>query len=105
MTIKPTACVRQHSREETAVHAFELLCSIRFALNAAQSVGPHQQERGEHEASISCTAASAIARAAVAGERLFPVLAWDLSFREELHAIDAVVAGQGIAICSNIVII
>jgi LysR family glycine cleavage system transcriptional activator len=28
----------------------------------------------------------------------------DLSFREELHAIDAVVAGQGIAICSNIVV-
>ncbi|MBB6487768.1 LysR substrate-binding domain-containing protein [Rhizobium lusitanum] len=29
---------------------------------------------------------------------------WDLSFREELHAIDAVVAGQGIAICSDVVI-
>ena len=29
---------------------------------------------------------------------------WDLSFREELHAIDAVVAGQGIAICSDIVV-
>jgi LysR family transcriptional regulator, glycine cleavage system transcriptional activator len=28
----------------------------------------------------------------------------DLSFREELHAIDAVVAGQGIAICSDVVI-
>ncbi len=28
----------------------------------------------------------------------------DLGFREELHAIDAVVAGQGIAICSDIVI-
>ena len=27
-----------------------------------------------------------------------------LSFREELHAIDAVVAGQGIAICSDVVI-
>ena len=30
--------------------------------------------------------------------------AWDLSFREEIHAIDAVVAGQGIAICSDIVV-
>lgn len=30
--------------------------------------------------------------------------AWDLSFREELHAIDAVVAGQGIAICSDLVV-
>jgi len=30
--------------------------------------------------------------------------AWDLSFREELHAIDAVIAGQGIAVCSNIVV-
>lgn len=29
---------------------------------------------------------------------------WDLSFREELHAIDAIVAGQGIAICSSIVV-
>ena len=29
---------------------------------------------------------------------------WDLSFREELHAIDAVMAGQGIAICSDVVI-
>lgn len=29
---------------------------------------------------------------------------WDLSFREELHAIDAVVAGQGIAILSNVVV-
>lgn len=30
--------------------------------------------------------------------------AWDLSFREELHAIDAVIAGQGIAVCSDIVV-
>jgi LysR family glycine cleavage system transcriptional activator len=30
--------------------------------------------------------------------------AWDLSFREELHAIDAVVAGQGVAICSDVVV-
>ena len=30
--------------------------------------------------------------------------AWALSFREELHAIDAVVAGQGIAICSDVVV-
>jgi LysR family glycine cleavage system transcriptional activator len=30
--------------------------------------------------------------------------AWDLSFREELHAIDAVVAGQGIAIFSDVVV-
>lgn len=30
--------------------------------------------------------------------------AWDLGFREELHAIDAVVAGQGMAICSDIVV-
>jgi LysR family glycine cleavage system transcriptional activator len=30
--------------------------------------------------------------------------AWDLSFSEELHAIDAVIAGQGIAICSDIVV-
>jgi LysR family glycine cleavage system transcriptional activator len=29
---------------------------------------------------------------------------WDLSFREELHAIDAVAAGQGIAIFSDIVV-
>jgi LysR family glycine cleavage system transcriptional activator len=29
---------------------------------------------------------------------------WDLSFREELHAIKAVVAGQGIAICSDVVV-
>jgi LysR family transcriptional regulator, glycine cleavage system transcriptional activator len=29
---------------------------------------------------------------------------WDLSFREELHAIDAVVAGQGIAVCSDITV-
>jgi LysR family glycine cleavage system transcriptional activator len=35
---------------------------------------------------------------------LIPDKAWDLSFREELHAIDAVVAGQGIAICSNVVV-
>ncbi len=30
--------------------------------------------------------------------------AWDLSFREELHAIDAVAAGEGIAILSDIVV-
>jgi LysR family transcriptional regulator, glycine cleavage system transcriptional activator len=30
--------------------------------------------------------------------------AWDLSFREELHAIDAVVGGQGVAICSELVV-
>jgi LysR family glycine cleavage system transcriptional activator len=30
--------------------------------------------------------------------------AWDLSFKEELHAIDAVVAGEGIAILSDIVV-
>jgi LysR family glycine cleavage system transcriptional activator len=29
---------------------------------------------------------------------------WKLSFREELHAIDAVIAGQGMAICSDIVV-
>jgi LysR family glycine cleavage system transcriptional activator len=29
---------------------------------------------------------------------------WDMSFREELHAIDAVVAGQGVAVCSDIVV-
>ncbi len=29
---------------------------------------------------------------------------WDLSFREELHAIDAVVAGQGVAMFSDIVV-
>ncbi|MDF3835367.1 LysR substrate-binding domain-containing protein [Cupriavidus basilensis] len=29
---------------------------------------------------------------------------WALSFREELHAIDAVVAAQGIAICSDVVV-
>jgi LysR family glycine cleavage system transcriptional activator len=29
---------------------------------------------------------------------------WDLSFREELHAIDAVVGGQGVAICSDTVV-
>lgn len=30
--------------------------------------------------------------------------AWDLSFKEELHAIDAVVAGEGIAILSDVVV-
>ena len=30
--------------------------------------------------------------------------AWDVSFREELHAIDAVVGGQGVAICSDVVV-
>ena len=30
--------------------------------------------------------------------------AYDLSFREELHAIDAVVGGQGVAICSDVVV-
>lgn len=30
--------------------------------------------------------------------------AWDLSFREEHHAIEAVAAGQGVAICSDIVV-
>lgn len=30
--------------------------------------------------------------------------ACDLSFREELHAIDAVVGGQGVAICSDVVV-
>lgn len=29
---------------------------------------------------------------------------WALRFREELHALDAVIAGQGIAICSDIVL-
>lgn len=29
---------------------------------------------------------------------------WGLSFREELHAIDAVVGGQGVAICSEVVV-
>lgn len=29
---------------------------------------------------------------------------WDLSFSEELHAIDAAIAGQGIAICSDVVV-
>jgi LysR family glycine cleavage system transcriptional activator len=29
---------------------------------------------------------------------------WDLSFREEVHAIDAVVAGQGIAVCSDVIV-
>ncbi len=29
---------------------------------------------------------------------------WDLSFREELHAIDAVLGGQGVAICSDVVV-
>ena len=29
---------------------------------------------------------------------------WGLSFREELHAIEAVVAGQGVAICSDVVV-
>jgi LysR family transcriptional regulator, glycine cleavage system transcriptional activator len=30
--------------------------------------------------------------------------AWELSFREELHAVDAVVAVQGMAICSDTVV-
>jgi LysR family transcriptional regulator, glycine cleavage system transcriptional activator len=30
--------------------------------------------------------------------------AWDLGFSEELHAIDAVVGGQGVAICSDVVV-
>jgi LysR family glycine cleavage system transcriptional activator len=29
---------------------------------------------------------------------------WDLGFREELHAVEAVIAGQGIAICSDVVL-
>lgn len=29
---------------------------------------------------------------------------WDFSFREEVHAIDAIVAGQGVAICSDVVV-
>ncbi len=29
---------------------------------------------------------------------------WDLSFREETHAIEAVVAGQGIAVCSDLLV-
>ena len=29
---------------------------------------------------------------------------WDLSFSEELHAIDAVIGGQGVAICSDVVV-
>lgn len=29
---------------------------------------------------------------------------WDLSFREETHAIEAVLAGQGIAVCSDVVL-
>jgi LysR family transcriptional regulator, glycine cleavage system transcriptional activator len=33
-----------------------------------------------------------------------PEKVWDLSFREELHAIDAVVGGQGVAICSDVVV-
>lgn len=33
-----------------------------------------------------------------------PGKAWDLSFREELHAIDAVLGGQGIAICSDVTV-
>lgn len=32
------------------------------------------------------------------------VESWDLSFREELHAIDAVVKAQGIAVCSDVVV-
>lgn len=43
------------------------------------------------------------ARAAEAGIRTVDT-ACDLSFREELHAIDAVTAGQGIAICSDVVV-
>lgn len=30
--------------------------------------------------------------------------AWDLSFSEDLHAIDAVIDGQGVAICSDVVV-
>ena len=33
-----------------------------------------------------------------------PSEVWDLSFREELHAIEAVIAGQGVAICSDVVV-
>jgi LysR family glycine cleavage system transcriptional activator len=33
-----------------------------------------------------------------------PEKAWDLSFSEELHAIDAVIGGQGVAICSDVVV-
>jgi LysR family glycine cleavage system transcriptional activator len=29
---------------------------------------------------------------------------WAISFREELHAVDAVAAGQGIAICSDVIV-
>jgi LysR family glycine cleavage system transcriptional activator len=33
-----------------------------------------------------------------------PDKGWDLSFREESHAIDAVIGGQGVAICGDIVV-
>ena len=33
-----------------------------------------------------------------------PADVWDLGFREELHAIEAVIAGQGVAICSDVVV-
>ena len=33
-----------------------------------------------------------------------PEKVWDLSFSEDLHAIDAVVDGQGVAICSDVVV-
>ncbi|MGH6885357.1 MAG: LysR substrate-binding domain-containing protein, partial [Geminicoccales bacterium] len=29
---------------------------------------------------------------------------WELSFREELHAIEAVIAGQGVGVCSDVVV-
>lgn len=46
-----------------------------------------------------------LARARAAEADLPPTTApWTLSFREELHAIDAVIAGQGIAICSDVVV-
>jgi LysR family transcriptional regulator, glycine cleavage system transcriptional activator len=37
-------------------------------------------------------------------ERSWEEKSCDLSFREELHAIDAVVGGQGVAICSDVVV-
>jgi LysR family glycine cleavage system transcriptional activator len=39
-----------------------------------------------------------------AGEKASLEKAWDLSFSEELHAIDAVIGGQGVAICSDVVV-
>jgi LysR family glycine cleavage system transcriptional activator len=46
----------------------------------------------------------AVARSIDPDFKPLETVAWDLSFSEELHAIDAVIGGQGVAICSDVVV-